>query len=146
MSDWLSADQRHLCMSHIRGKDTKPEIFVRKALWRLGFRYKLNDPKLPGKPDIVLPKYQTVIFINGCFWHGHPGCKKARIPATNEEFWKSKILSNINRDQLNISALEQAGWKVILVWECELSTKEKRAAAIEYLASEISKGQKKKGE
>lgn len=133
-------------MSHIRGKDTKPEIFVRTALWRLGFRYKLNDPKLPGKPDIVFPKYHTVIFINGCFWHGHPGCKKARIPATNEDFWKAKILSNINRDQLNISLLKQAGWNVIVVWECELSTKEKRAATIEYLSAEISKDKKKKGE
>lgn len=139
MADRLSPDQRHLCMSHIHGKDTKPEIFVRKALWRLGFRYKLNDPTLPGKPDVVFPKYHTVIFINGCFWHGHPGCKKARIPVTNEEFWKSKILSNVNRDQVNISSLKRNGWNVILVWECELSTKEKRAATVEYLSSEISK-------
>lgn len=130
MADKLTKEQRHLCMSHIHGKDTRPEVFVRKSLWRLGFRYRLNASDLPGKPDIVFPKYRTVIFINGCFWHGHEGCKKFTVPETNRDFWMAKIDRNKQRDSDNTAALQSSGWKVLIVWECELSTKDKREQTI----------------
>lgn len=107
-------------MSHIRSKDTKPEQLVRQALWHKGFRYRLHVKDLPGKPDIVLPKYKTAIFVNGCFWHGHKGCKDFVIPKSNTVFWLDKIGKNKNRDEQNITALISAGWKVITIWECEL--------------------------
>ena len=107
-------------MSQIKGKNTKPEELVRKYLFSQGFRYRKNDRQLPGSPDIVLPKYKTVIFINGCFWHGHEGCKHFVWPKSNEEFWKNKIQTNISRDKKKITALESLGWNVIVVWECEL--------------------------
>jgi DNA mismatch endonuclease (patch repair protein) len=107
-------------MSCIKGKGTKPEEIVRKYLFSQGFRYRKNDKRLPGTPDIVLPKYKTVIFVNGCFWHGHAGCKYFVWPKNNEEFWKKKIEANIFRDQKKTKALEEQGWKVIVVWECEL--------------------------
>ena len=107
-------------MSCIKGKNTKPEENVRKALFSRGFRYRKNDKKLPGTPVIVLPKYKTVIFVNGCFWHGHNGCKYYVVPKTNTEFWLNKINKNIERDELKIKQLEQLGLKSIVVWECEL--------------------------
>ena len=107
-------------MSQIKGKKTKPEEMVRKYLFAQGFRYRKNDKKLPGTPDIVLPKYKTVIFVNGCFWHGHEGCKYFVWPKSNPDFWKKKIETNIARDKKKIAALEMLGWKVIVVWECEL--------------------------
>ena len=107
-------------MSCIKGKGTKPEEIVRKYLFSQGFRYRKNDKRLPGTPDIVLPKYKTVIFVNGCFWHGHAGCKYFVWPKNNEEFWKKKIEANIFRDQKKTKALEEQGWKVIVVWECKL--------------------------
>ena len=107
-------------MSRIKGKNTKPEELVRKHLFSQGFRYRKNDKRLPGSPDIVLPKYKTVIFVNGCFWHGHEGCKHFVWPKSNEEFWKNKIKTNIERDNKKIEQLEELGWKVIIVWECEL--------------------------
>lgn len=116
----MTPQQRHLCMSHIRSKDTKPEQLVRQALWHKGFRYRLHVKDLPGKPDIVLPKYKTAIFVNGCFWHGHKGCKDFVIPKSNTSFWLEKIGKNKNRDEQNITALISAGWKVITIWECEL--------------------------
>ena len=116
----MTHQQRHLCMSHIRSKDTKPEQLVRQALWHKGFRYRLHVKDLPGKPDIVLPKYKTAIFVNGCFWHGHKGCKDFVIPKSNTSFWLEKIGKNKNRDEQNITALISAGWKVITIWECEL--------------------------
>lgn len=125
-------------MSHIRGKDTKPEVFVRKALWQLGFRYRLNASDLPGKPDIVFPKYRTVVFINGCFWHGHEGCKKFTVPETNRDFWMAKIERNRQRDMETSAALRGLGWNVITVWSCELSTKEKRGEVISRLADCLS--------
>ena len=118
MAETMSESQRHLCMSHIKGKDTKPEIKVRKALFKQGFRYRVNVKGLDGHPDIVLRKYKTVIFINGCFWHGHPGCKKATIPQTNTEFWVQKIESNMERDKANAESLRGKGWKVLTLWEC----------------------------
>lgn len=109
-------------MSQIKGKNTKPEEMVRKYLFSRGFRYRKNDKKLPGSPDIVLPKYKTVIFVNGCFWHGHEGCKYFVWPKSNEVFWKNKIETNIARDKKKTEALETLGWKVIVVWECDLKS------------------------
>ena len=110
-------------MSHVRGKDTKPEVMVRQFLFAQGFRYRLYRKDLPGKPDIVLPKYNTVIFINGCFWHGHSGCKYATIPEANHDFWLAKISGNIERDKSNHAKLFELGWKVIEIWQCELKPK-----------------------
>lgn len=107
-------------MSQIKGKDTKPEEIVRKYLFSKGFRYRKNDKRLPGTPDIVLPKHRTVIFVNGCFWHGHEGCKYFVVPKTNTEFWLNKINANRERDSRYHAALVADGWKVIDVWECEL--------------------------
>lgn len=120
MADVHTPEQRSYNMSRIRGKNTKPEEQVRKYLFAQGFRYRKNDARLPGKPDIVLPKYKTVIFVNGCFWHGHEGCKYFVWPKNNEEFWKNKISANIRRDSDNYTLLEQMGWNVIVVWECQL--------------------------
>ncbi len=107
-------------MSQIKSRNTKPEEMVRKYLFAHGFRYRKNDKKLPGKPDIVLPKYKTVVFINGCFWHGHEGCRYYVIPKTNTEFWINKISGNIIRDVRKNEELKELGWKIITVWECEL--------------------------
>ena len=139
MADKLTPEQRHLCMSHIRGKNTKPEMFVRKALWQLGYRYRLNVADLPGRPDIVLPKYKTIIFVNGCFWHGHLGCKKYTVPETNRDFWLSKIDQNRKRDAESTAVLESSGWKVVTIWECELSTKEKREECLNQLISSLGR-------
>ena len=110
-------------MSRIRSKNTTPERAVRNALWRKGYRYRLNDKRLPGKPDLVLPKYHAVIFINGCFWHGHRGCVKYTVPKTNEQFWREKVARTITRDEMNAQRLDTLAWTVITVWECELSKK-----------------------
>lgn len=120
MGDVHTPEQRSFNMSRIRSKNTKPEEMVRKYLFSQGFRYRKNDPRLPGKPDIVLPKYKTVIFVNGCFWHGHTGCRYFVWPKNNEDFWKKKINSNIDRDKQVVKRLEDLGWNVIVVWECEL--------------------------
>ena len=109
-------------MSCIKGKNTKPEEIVRKYLFSLGFRYRKNDKRLPGTPDIVLPKYRTVIFVNGCFWHGHQGCRYFVVPKTNTEFWMNKIDANRVRDINKILELEAMGWRVIVIWECQLKT------------------------
>jgi DNA mismatch endonuclease (patch repair protein) len=107
-------------MSRIKGKDTKPEMLVRRFLFAKGFRYKLHDKKLPGKPDIVLPKYKTVIFVHGCFWHGHKNCRYFTIPKTRTQWWTDKINRNIELDKLHSTALKKAGWKIITIWGCEL--------------------------
>lgn len=107
-------------MSKIRSKDTKPEIILRSALHRLGYRFRVHYKKLPGKPDIVLPKYKTVIFVHGCFWHFHSECNEGRIPNTNSKFWKEKLLKNVEKDKRHKNACENLGWKVITVWECEI--------------------------
>ncbi len=120
MPDVMTPQQRHICMSHIRSKNTKPEQLVRQALWHLGFRYRLHVKDLPGKPDIVLPKYKVAIFINGCFWHGHEGCKDFVIPKSNTAFWLEKIGKNKERDVRDVTALASVGWKVVTIWECEL--------------------------
>ena len=107
-------------MSRIRSKDTKPEIIVRKYLFAKGFRFRKNDNRYPGCPDIVLPKYKTAIFVNGCFWHKHEGCKYFVWPKNNEDFWKTKIKRNVERDEINYLRLTELGWNVIVIWECEL--------------------------
>ncbi len=123
MSDPLTPAQRHKCMSHIRSRNTSPEKVVRFELWRRGYRYRLNDRRLPGTPDLVLPKYRAVIFINGCFWHGHRGCAKYVVPKTNVDCWREKVARNIARDELNAQRLDTLAWTVITVWECELGKK-----------------------
>lgn len=120
MADVLTPDQRHLNMTRIRGKDTGIEKRVRCQLHADGFRYRLNVKDMPGKPDVVLPKYHTAVFINGCFWHGHQGCRYFVVPQTNTELWVNKIEGNIKRDSEKYLQLEAMGWNVIIVWECAL--------------------------
>ena len=118
MTDKMTPEQRHRCMSRIHSKDTKPELKVRRWLWNHGYRYRLNVKGVPGKPDIVMRRYRTAVFVNGCFWHGHETCCK--IPSTNREFWVNKIQRNQERDQENYRVLRENGWQVIVVWECQL--------------------------
>ena len=134
--DKLSPQQRHNNMAAIHGKDTKPEMVVRRWLWGRGFRYRLNHPRLPGKPDIVMRKYRTCIFVNGCFWHGHAGCKYFVWPESNAEFWKKKIEANISRDKLKKQQLIDSGWNVIVVWECQLKKKNQQET-LQYITNEI---------
>lgn len=121
MSDTMTPEQRHRCMSRIRSKNTKPELIVRRWLWRQGFRYRLHVGALPGSPDIVLQRLQVVIFVNGCFWHGHERCATFRLPASNQEFWRQKIDNNRQRDARNAAWLRRMGWHVFTVWECQLT-------------------------
>ena len=137
MADRLNTHQRHYCMSLIRGKNTKPEILVRKGLHARGFRFRLHNKKLPGSPDIVLPKYGVAIMVNGCFWHGHKGCRYATKPKTNIEFWETKIARNQHRDEVTAAHLEALDWTVITVWECELRGKLQRNTRLDELANEI---------
>lgn len=116
----MTPEQRHNCMAAIKGKDTKPEMIVRKYLFSRSLRFRVQVRKLPGMPDIVLSKYKTVIFVNGCFWHGHEGCKYFRLPKSNVEFWQTKIERNIARDIRTEAELQALGWRVIRVWECEI--------------------------
>ena len=136
MADNHTPEVRSRNMSHIRSTNSKSEEKVRKYLFSKGFRYRKNDKRLPGKPDIVLPKYKTVIFVNGCFWHKHEGCKYFVWPKSNSEFWKEKIESNIVRDKKQYEELKNAGWHVIIVWECELKKKQ-RMDTLERLVTEI---------
>ena len=121
--DKQTPQQRHKNMASIRSANTKPEILVREYLWRQGFRYRLNNPRQPGHPDIVLRKYRTCVFVNGCFWHGHDGCKYFRMPKTNTDFWEKKIKRNKERDKEEQRQLAKMGWHCITVWECELKPK-----------------------
>ena len=133
MADKLTPEQRSRCMSAVKGKDTKPEMIVRKYLFSKGLRFRLHVRSLPGNPDIVLPKYKTVVFINGCFWHGHEGCKYYRLPKSNVEFWEFKITNNKNRDVLNEIKLKELGWRVIRIWECEIRRVKDRNQSLERL-------------
>lgn len=119
MADVLTSEQRRLNMSHIRGRDTKPEMLIRRALHARGLRYRLHDRTLPGCPDLVFPRYQTVIFIHGCFWHMH-GCSLSKVPATRRDFWIKKLEDNVNRDRNALNALQSLGWRVLIIWECAL--------------------------
>ena len=123
MPDILTPEQRHKNMAAIHSTSTKPEVRMRHELWRRGFRYRKNNKRLPGSPDIVLPKYRTAIFVHGCFWHGHKGCKKYTVPKSNTEFWIEKVARNQQRDQEVWRQLEAKDWSVIIVWECELEKK-----------------------
>ena len=136
MADIKTKESRSYNMSRIAGKDTKPEELVRKYLFSKGFRYRKNVRKLPGTPDVVLPKYRTVIFVNGCFWHGHEGCKYFVWPKNNAEFWRQKIETNISRDRRKEAQLRDMGWNVMIVWECELRPP-KRQATLEWLESQL---------
>ena len=124
MTDVHDKVTRSYNMSRIKGTNTKPEMLVRKFLFSKGFRYRINDKKLPGKPDIVLPKYKTVIFVNGCFWHGHENCKYFKLPKTRTEWWKEKIEKNIENDLNKHSQLYELGYRVLIIWECEIKSKE----------------------
>ena len=121
MADTVDRIRRSEIMSSIKGFDTKPEIIVRKYLFNKGFRFRLHDKSIPGNPDIILKKYNCLIFVNGCFWHGHKNCKIYVMPKTNKKFWYSKIENNIRRDKKNLNTLKKIGWRVIVVWECELN-------------------------
>lgn len=137
--DNKSAEQRRENMSHIRSTNTKPEEIVRKYLFSKGFRYRKNDKRYPGKPDIVLPKYRTLVYINGCFWHQHVGCKYAAIPKSNQEYWLPKLVRNTERDEKVHQEAIEAGWRVIIVWECSIKGKSRNQALeslTEYILSE----------
>jgi DNA mismatch endonuclease (patch repair protein) len=136
MSDTHSKEVRSYNMSKIRSKDTKPELLVRKFLHKNGFRYRLHVKKLIGKPDIVLPKYRTIIFVHGCFWHGHDGCRYYVIPKTRTEWWQNKILANKLRDATHRYDLEMKGWRIIDVWECDLK-KDKIVTSLSNLMAKI---------
>lgn len=120
MTDIVDRATRSRMMSGIRGKDTQPEMVVRRALYARGLRFRLHDRSLPGRPDIVIKKHRVAIFVNGCFWHGHQGCRYFRLPATNPEFWDGKIAGNRARDARKVHALREAGWRVAVVWECAI--------------------------
>lgn len=120
MSDKLTPEKRSWNMSQIKGKDTKIEVEVRKYLFSKGYRFRKNDKRYPGKPDIVLPKYHVAIFVHGCFWHRHEGCKDATTPKTRTEFWLEKFDKNVKNDQIKQEKLKKMGWRVIVIWECEL--------------------------
>ena len=139
MADIFTREKRSWNMSRIKGKDTKPELLLRKLLHRRGFRFRLHDKKLPGKPDIVLPRYRTVIFVNGCFWHRHPGCRYAYTPKSRQEFWSSKFEATVKRDKEKEERLKTEGWNVIVVWECELKKNADK------MADKISSMIKKRG-
>ena len=136
MADIMTQAQRSERMSRIRGRDTKPEMLVRRFLHRQGFRYRLHARDLPGRPDLVFPKYGTVIFVEGCFWHGHT-CQKGRVPGTNPTFWQAKVATNQARDKRNQRLLRRHGWRVIRVWECQLAKKKTRTATLARLVSRI---------
>lgn len=123
--DTVDPKKRSEIMSHIRGKNTKPELLIRSLLHRSGFRFRIHRRDLPGCPDIVLPKYKTIIFVHGCFWHQHSGCKKSTLPQTNITFWKNKLKKKLDRDLFVQNELEKSGWKVIIIWQCEISAIQK---------------------
>ncbi len=136
MSDIYSKQKRSEIMSKISGKETKPEILVRKFLFANGFRYRKNDKRYPGRPDIVLPKYKIIIFVHGCFWHGH-NCSAGKLPETRKEFWKNKIQGNIERDKKNKTELEKQGWKIIIIWQCELKNKKVKEKTLNELLNTL---------
>lgn len=131
--DRHTPEQRKRNMSAVKSKNTKPEILVRKALHAMGYRFRLHVKDLPGKPDIVLPKYKTVIFVNGCFWHRHEGCKYASTPTTNVDFWEAKFKENTTRDKQKTVLLESDGWKVVVLWTCEIKKEDELKARLQSL-------------
>lgn len=137
LADTLSSEERSRRMAKIRSSDTKPEIALRRGLHRLGLRFRLGGAGLPGRPDIVLPRYKAVVFVHGCFWHRHHACKVASTPKSNTDFWLAKFDRNVIRDQEAVEALESLGWRVFIAWECELATSAKLALTSDRLASSI---------
>ena len=125
MADTVSKEKRSEIMSHVTGKETKPEIIVRKYLFARGLRYRKNVKRLPGTPDIVFPKYKTAVFVNGCFWHGHKGCRYSHLPSSNFEYWEKKIADNIERDERKKRELEGLGYRVLIIWQCQLKSNTK---------------------
>lgn len=138
MADVHSKEVRSYNMSRIRGKDTKPEVLVRKYLFSRGLRFRKNDKRYPGHPDIVLPKYRTVVFVHGCFWHLHEGCRYAVMPSSNVEFWEKKLYGNRDRDFRNQKELSEMGWNVIVIWECQLK-KDAREQTLDALYHQITR-------
>ena len=136
MADVHSPQTRSYNMSRIKGKNTRPEMLVRRFLFANGFRYRLHDDKLPGKPDIVLPRYKTVIFVHGCFWHGHEGCRYFVVPKTRTEWWMQKIEGNKLNDSRKVLSLEEMGWNCITIWECQLK-QQKLNFTLKTLLSEL---------
>lgn len=135
MVDHVDAAKRSLIMAAVHSKHTKPEMVVRRMVYRLGYRYRLHSAKLPGRPDLVFAGRRKIVFVHGCFWHRHPGCRYASSPKTRVEFWEEKFLRNVARDERTRQELENAGWKVLTVWECELKEPEKLAERLnEFLA------------
>jgi DNA mismatch endonuclease (patch repair protein) len=131
MTDVFSQEKRSWIMSRVKGRDTKPEILVRSFIFRMGFRFRLHRRDLPGTPDIVLPRHGKVIFVHGCYWHGHKSCPRSKRPTTNENFWNNKLDGNIKRDKRYRRELRQIGWKVLTVWECETKSPEKLLRKLE---------------
>ncbi len=125
MADTVSKEKRSEIMSHVTGKETKPEIIVRKYLFARSLRYRKNVKRLPGTPDIAFPKYKTAVFVNGCFWHGHKGCRYSHLPSTNFEYWEKKIADNIERDERKKRELEGLGYRVLIIWQCQLKSNTK---------------------
>ncbi len=138
MADVLTPGQRQFNMSRIRGKDTKPEMLIRRGLHARGLRYRLHDRSLPGRPDLVFPKYRTAVFIHGCFWHAH-GCALSKIPATRQDFWQAKLVANVARDRKAVDALRAGGWRVLVIWECALrgAARKKESDVLDCAASFI---------
>jgi DNA mismatch endonuclease, patch repair protein len=124
MTDVYPIEKRSWIMSRVKGRDTKPEVLVRSFVHRMGYRFRVHRRELPGNPDIVLARHKKVIFVHGCFWHGHKGCSRSKRPTTNENFWNNKLNGNIKRDRLNCRELQRMSWKVLVVWECETKTSE----------------------
>jgi DNA mismatch endonuclease (patch repair protein) len=119
MTDRISAEKRSWNMSQVRSKDTAPELLVRSLMHRMGLRFRVHSKNLPGTPDLVLPKYRTAVFVHGCYWHRHNGCKYTTTPKTNTAFWEKKFMRNVNRDRGNQQMLEEAGWNVLVIWQCQ---------------------------
>ncbi len=137
MADVTTPEQRHRCMAAVKGKDTRPEIIVRRYLFSKGLRYRVNNRKLPGSPDIVLKKYKTAVFVDGCFWHGHEGCVFFKMPKSNQDYWERKISHNRARDISNTFVLQKMGWRVIRVWECDVVSSSKRSSTLESIYNQI---------
>lgn len=131
MADFVSAEKRSKIMRGVRSKNTRPEKFVRSMLHERGHRFRLHDPKLPGRPDITLPRYRAALFVHGCFWHNHEGCPHGRMPASNTDYWEAKIARTKGRDKQHSEALEHMGWRVLIIWECELGNEAALLARIE---------------
>jgi DNA mismatch endonuclease (patch repair protein) len=135
--DNLSKKARSALMAKIKRENTHPEMIVRKFLFSKGFRYRIHDARYPGSPDIVLPKYKTAIFVHGCFWHGHENCRASRLPTTNVEYWQEKIQQNIERDGRKIDLLKEDGWNVIVIWECMIKNRKRRAMEFQNLLKKL---------